>query len=156
MIDMTLEKLIFERDRARKNHKNFKGRVINSVIAAVRLAAINEGCRDNIPETLVDKIIIKEQKVAKEMFDTCPKDREEMRKEYAERMLVMDAIAPKLIDDPEAITNKILELTKDIDFSQKGAVLKATMPYFSGKAELSVVRMCLDKLFTEKAGGKNG
>ncbi len=34
--------------------------------------AIDEGCRDNIPSDMVDRVILKEMKTVKEQIDTCP------------------------------------------------------------------------------------
>ena len=41
------------KDKAKKD-------AISSVIAAVKKAAIDEGCRDDIKEELVDRVILKE------------------------------------------------------------------------------------------------
>lgn len=53
------------RDKARKDS-------ISSLISAVKKVAIDEGCRDDIKEELVDRVILKELKTAKEQIDTCP------------------------------------------------------------------------------------
>ena len=47
------------RDKARKDS-------ISSLISAVKKVAIDEGCRDDIKEELVDRVILKELKTAKE------------------------------------------------------------------------------------------
>lgn len=46
------------RDKARKDS-------ISSLISAVKKVAIDEGCRDDIKEELVDRVILKELKTAK-------------------------------------------------------------------------------------------
>ena len=48
---------------------------VSALIAAVKKAAIDEGCRDDIKGELVDKVILKELKTAKEQIDTCPAER---------------------------------------------------------------------------------
>ena len=48
---------------------------ISSLISAVKKAAIDEGCRDDIPEELTDRVILKELKTVKEQIDTCPESR---------------------------------------------------------------------------------
>ena len=45
---------------------------VQTLIAAVKKAAIDAGTRDNITSELVDGVILKELKVAKEQVDTCP------------------------------------------------------------------------------------
>ena len=54
-----------------------KGRkdAISALVSAVKKVAIDEGCREDIPEALVDRVILKELKTAKEQLDTCPPDR---------------------------------------------------------------------------------
>ena len=51
------------RDKARKD-------TISSLISAVKKLAIDEGKRDDIPEELVDRAIIKEEKTAQEQVDS--------------------------------------------------------------------------------------
>ena len=61
-----------------------KGRkdAISSLVSAVKKAAIDEGCRDDIPEELADRVILKELKTAKEQLDTCPAERTDLKEEY--------------------------------------------------------------------------
>ena len=66
------------RDKVRKD-------AISSIIAAVKKVAIDEGCRDNIPSEMVDKVILKELKTIKEQIDTCPSERADLREEYQSR-----------------------------------------------------------------------
>ena len=63
------------RDKERKD-------TISSLISAVKKLAIDEGKRDDIPEELVDRAIIKEQKTAQEQVDSCPADRQDLKEEY--------------------------------------------------------------------------
>ena len=53
------------RDKARKES-------ISALIQAVKKVAIDEGCRDDIPEEMVNKVILKELKTVKEQIDSCP------------------------------------------------------------------------------------
>ena len=70
------------RDKARKD-------TISSLISAVKKLAIDEGKRDDIPEELVDRAIIKEEKTAQEQVDSCPADREDLKAEYQARLDVI-------------------------------------------------------------------
>ena len=82
------------RDKARKD-------TISSLIAAVQKLAIDEGKRDDIPEELVDRAIIKEEKTAQEQVDSCPADREDLKAEYQARLDVIKEYAPKMMSPEE-------------------------------------------------------
>ena len=58
------------RDKVRKD-------AISSLVSAVKKAGIDEGCRDNIPEEMVNRVILKEIKTVKEQLDSCPEARED-------------------------------------------------------------------------------
>lgn len=53
------------RDKVRKD-------AISALVSAAKKVAIDEGCRDNISEEIVDRVILKEIKSVKEQIDTCP------------------------------------------------------------------------------------
>lgn len=82
------------RDKARKD-------TISSLISAVKKLAIDEGKRDDIPEELVDRAIIKEEKTAQEQVDSCPADREDLKAEYQARLDVIKEYAPKMMSPEE-------------------------------------------------------
>ena len=71
---------------------------IQTLIAAVKKAAIDAGTRDDITDELVDSVILKELKVAKEQVDTCPAEAAEQLAEYKKEY--------KLKDDPRLIGYK--------------------------------------------------
>ena len=56
------------RDKVRKD-------AISTLVSAAKKAAIDEGCRDDIKEELVNRVILKEMKSVKEQIDTCPASR---------------------------------------------------------------------------------
>ena len=56
------------RDKVRKD-------AISTLVSAAKKAAIDEGCRDDIKEELVNRVILKEMKSVKEQIDTCPAER---------------------------------------------------------------------------------
>ena len=45
-----------------------KKEAISSLISAIKKTAIDEGCRDNIPEEMADRVILKELKTVKEQI----------------------------------------------------------------------------------------
>ena len=95
---MTLEILQKEMIYALKSGNKFRKDVLSTLVGAVKKAGIDNQCRDNIPESLVDTILIKEQKTMQEMIDTCPVERAEMlnpknRNRYsAEQREVIDEV----------------------------------------------------------------
>ncbi len=116
------------REKARKD-------AISSVVSAVKKAAIDEGCRDNIPADLVDRVILKELKSVQEQIDTCPADRTELKAEYQFRHDVISEYAPKQMDADE-IRAFIKEKFADIIATgNKGAIMKNVMPALKGKAD---------------------
>ena len=66
---MNMETLQKDMIAAMKAHDKARKDAISSLVSAVKKAAIDEGCRDNIPEELVGRVILKELKTAKEQID---------------------------------------------------------------------------------------
>ena len=82
------------RDKVRKY-------AISSLVSAAKKAAIDEGCRDNIPEELVNKVILKEMKSVKEQIDTCPATRTDLLDEYNTRYAIFEEYAPAMMSAEE-------------------------------------------------------
>ena len=135
---MTLEMLSKEMITAMKNKDKLRKDTISALIGAVKKAGIDKGCRDNIPESLVTEVILKEQKTINEMIDTCPKDRENTLIEYKERAKIIAEFAPKMMTEDEIAmelgmycTFEGLELTK----ANRAAIMKGFMPTIKGRAD---------------------
>ena len=112
---------------------------ISSLIAAVKKVAIDEGVRDDIPEELVDRVILKELKSIKEQIDTCPQEREELMAEYRAAYDVVARYAPKQLDADEIkeiITSKFADVLAG---KNKGLIMKAVMAELKGKADGKVI-----------------
>ena len=106
---MTLEMLEKEMTQARRNRDTVRITAISGLVNAVKVAAINERCKDNITEEFVNNILIKEQKTVQEMIDTCPADRTDLMTEYKNRMAIVKEFAPQLLTDPIEIKNQIMD-----------------------------------------------
>ena len=114
------------RDKARKD-------TISSLISAVKKLAIDEGKRDDIPDELVDRAIIKEEKTAQEQVDSCPADREDLKAEYQARLDVIKEYAPKMMS-PEEIEEVLKTQFADVIATKnKGQIMKAVMAELKGK-----------------------
>lgn len=120
------------RDKARKDS-------ISVLVSAVKKVGIDGGCRDDIPETLVDQAIMKEIKSVKEQIDTCPADRTELLEEFKARLAVMEEFAPKMLsaDEVRAI---LTEKYEDVLATKnKGQIMKTVMGELKGKADGKVI-----------------
>ena len=147
---MTLEILKNEMIAAMKSGEKVRKSVISDAIAAVKRAAIDKGCRDNIPEELVNEVLLKEQKTIKEMVDTCPSNLIELFNEYNEKFQIISEFAPKLIQDEEEIKKMIFDIINgeyEFEKKNKGVIMKTVMPSLKGKVDMAIAKSVLEKLF---------
>lgn len=79
---MNFETLHSDMVAAMKARDKERKAVISTLIADVKKAAIDAGTWEDIPETLVDQVILKSQKTAREQLDACPDERAELKAEY--------------------------------------------------------------------------
>ena len=135
---MTLEMLSKEMIIAMKNKDKLRKDTISALIGAVKKAGIDKGCRDNIPESLVTEVILKEQKTINEMIDTCPKDRIDLLKEYVNRAEIIKEFAPKMLTEEE-IKEEFLNFCKEKNIelikNNKAIIMKNFMPTIKGRAD---------------------
>ena len=119
---------------------------ISSLIAAVKKVAIDEGVREDIPESLVDKVILKELKSIKEQIDTCPDERAELKEEYTTTYKIVEKYAPKVLSEAEIkeiITTKFADV---LATKNKGLVMKAAMGELNGKADGKLINQIVSDL----------
>lgn len=118
-----------------------KGRkdAISALVSAVKKAAIDEGCREDIPEALVDRVILKELKTAKEQLDTCPPERTDLLEEYQLRHDVIQEYAPSLMSEEEVRTYITEKFSDVVATGNKGQIMKAVMAELKGKADGKVI-----------------
>lgn len=148
---MTLEMLEKEMTKARRNRDTVRITAISGLVNAVKVAAINERCKDNITEEFVNNILIKEQKTVQEMIDTCPADRTDLMKEYKNRMAIVKEFAPQLLTDATEIKNQIMDaINGEVEFtkSNKGKIMKIIAPIFKGKADMKIVNQVIGEMLT--------
>ena len=135
---MILEMLSKEMISEMKNKDKLRKDTISALIGAVKKAGIDKGCRDNIPESLVTEIILKEQKTINEMIDTCPKDRIDLLKEYVNRAEIIKEFAPKMLTEEE-IKEEFLNFCKEKNIelikNNKAIIMKNFMPTIKGRAD---------------------
>ena len=127
------------RDKVRKD-------AISTLVSAAKKVAIDEGCRDDIKEELVDRVILKEIKSVKEQLETCPESIDDLRAEYQARYDIFMEYAPQMMSAEEVesfITEKFAEVVAS---KNKGLIMKNVMPELKGKAEGSVINQVVAKL----------
>ena len=78
---MKIEVLQKEMVAAMKARDKERKETISSLVAAVKKLAIDEGKREDIPEELVERAILKELKTVKEQLETCPAERTDLKED---------------------------------------------------------------------------
>ncbi|MCR4746731.1 MAG: GatB/YqeY domain-containing protein [Lachnospiraceae bacterium] len=127
------------RDKARKD-------AISSLVSDVKKAAIDAGTRDNISDELVDQVIIKSMKTAKEQLDTCPEERTDLKEEYSFRYNVIKEYAPSMMSEDEIRKFLSDNFADVIAGKNKGAIMKAVMPALKGKADGKAINMIVAEM----------
>ena len=143
---MTLEVLQKDMIAAMKARDKERKDSISSLVSAVKKVGIDNGCRDNIPEDIVDSVILKEIKSVKEQIDTCPADRTDLKDEYQARYDVFSEYAPQLMsaEEVEAILKE--KFADVLATKNKGMIMKTVMPEFKGKADGKIINQIVAKL----------
>lgn len=119
---------------------------ISSLISAIKKTAIDEGCRDDIPAELADRVILKEMKTVREQIDTCPDSRADLKAEYQFRYDVISEYAPKLLSADEV--QKLIEekFAGVLATKNKGQIMKAVMAELKGKADGKIINQVVSRL----------
>lgn len=143
---MTIETLRKDMVAAMKAKDKVRKDAISALVSAVKKTAIDEGCRDDIPEELTDRVILKEIKSVKEQIDTCPEERAQLKAEYVARYEIMSEYAPKQLS-AEEIKAVIMDKFADvIATGNKGQVMKAVMAELKGKADGKLINQIVSEL----------
>lgn len=149
---MTLDMLMKEMVAAMKAKDKARKDVISSLVDAIKKAAIDKNCRNNIPEDMVDTVILKEQKTVQEMIDTCPAARTDLLDAYNYRMSVISEFAPKLMSEEDIRRFLVDTITNSgLTFSPKakGSIMKMVMPLLKGKADGKLINKVLTELLNQ-------
>lgn len=131
---------------AMKAHDKERKDAISDLVSAVKKLAIDEGKRDEIPDELVDRAILKEIKSIKEQVDTCPESRSDLKEQYQNRYNVMAEFAPKQLG-AEEIKKVITEKFSDVIATKnKGLIMKSVMGELKGKADGKLINQVVAEL----------
>ena len=143
---MELEVLRKDMVAAMKAKDKVTKEAVSSLIAAVKKVAIDEGCRDDIKEELVNRVILKEMKTVKEQIDSCPAERTDLLAEYQQRYDIMSEYAPAMLSEEEVrkiLTEKFADV---IATKNKGQIMKTVMPELKGKADGKLIGQVVAEL----------
>lgn len=126
-----------------KNHDKPRKAVLAGMVDAVKKAAIDKGCRDNVPESLVDEVLLKYKKLVQEQIDTCPAERAETLEDYKYQMAVVAEFAPILIADEDQIKTIVLDFATENNIelmkNNRGKIMGIISKCLKGKVDMSVV-----------------
>lgn len=143
---MQLEQLQKDMIAAMKAKDKVRKDAISSLVSAAKKVGIDEGCRENIPEEIVDRVILKEMKTVKEQIDSCPETRTDLLEEYKARYAIFAEYAPSMMSVEEVekvLTEKFADV---IATKNKGQIMKVVMPELKGKADGKVINQVVAKL----------
>ncbi|MCC8102483.1 MAG: GatB/YqeY domain-containing protein [Clostridiales bacterium] len=143
---MNIETLRKDMVAAMKAKDKPRKEAISSLVSAVKKVAIDEGCRDDIPEEMVDRAILKELKSVKEQIDTCPDSRADLKAEYQFRYDVIAEYAPKLLSADEVKTILQEKFADVLATKNKGQIMKTVMGELKGKADGKVINQVVAEL----------
>lgn len=143
---MELEKLRSDMVAAMKAKDKPRKEAISSLVSAVKKVAIDEGCRDDIPAELVNRVILKELKTVKEQIDTCPEARTDLKAEYQFRYNVISEYAPQQMSAEEVKAYILEKFAEVVATKNKGMIMKNVMADMKGKADGKVINQVVAEL----------
>jgi uncharacterized protein len=143
---MQMEQLQKDMIAAMKARDKVRKDAISSLVSAVKKIAIDEGCRDNIPEELVDRAILKEMKLVKEQVETCPEEREELKASYQATYDVIKEYAPSMMSEDEIKSHILNKFSDAVATKNKGLIMKEVMADLKGKADGKLINQVVSDL----------
>lgn len=150
---MTFEALHQELVKSMKDKNRVRKDIIADMLTCAKNMAIEQGCKDNITEEIVNAAILKSKKICQEQIDTCPKQRPDILAAYKLCMGYIDELAPKMMDyvTVQAVVARIGEENKNKTVLSKGVMMKAAMGELKGKADGKLVNQAVTEYL---AGGQ--
>jgi uncharacterized protein YqeY len=147
---MTINQLQAEMMLSLRQGDRERKAVISDLIAQIKKAAIDKGCRDNITEEFVNAEILKAKKIFQEMIDTCPAHRTDLLEDYTARLNIVKEYAPSLMDDEDMILYQVVTYYEGPN--TKKDLMKWFNTNYRGRMDMKVAAMVADK-FVRMAEG---
>ena len=142
---MTIEILQNEMIAAMKRGDKFTKTTISGLIAQIKKAAIDKGCRDNITEDFVNAELLKAKKQAQESIDgAVAAGRENLIEEYSKQFDIINFFAPQLINSMSEI-HDILGAKYDGPITKKD-LMKWLNTNYRGRMDMGVAARVVDGL----------
>ena len=143
---LTIDTLQKDMIAAMKAKDTIRKAALSSALAAVKKAAIDKNCRDNVTEEFIIDIIRKEIKILNEQIETCPADRAKLLEEFNLKKAVLNEYVPQLITAEDTIHRMIIQLCEGVELTKanKGLIMKTIVPQLKGKVDMKVVQKVLD------------
>ena len=108
-----LERLQKEAIAALKAGNKFRKLTLSTLIAQIKKAAIDAGCRDNITDEMVIQVLKKEKKNLVDAIEKFPDMPVEKKSEYIDQALIIDEFVPLEICDEKRIGDIIKAVAKE-------------------------------------------
>ena len=133
---------------AMKSKNTTERDVLREVIANIKKAAIDKGCKDQYDNELVNNVLLKEKKTVQEMLDSCPINRQDLFTQYLARREIINKFAHTIISNSDVIEQMIKEICTDIEFtmSNKGLIMKNISSSLKGKVDMKVASQVVSTL----------
>ena len=140
---MIMKKIEQDTIKALKEGNKLRREVLANLVASIKRTAIDEKVKEDIPEELVNRTILKEKKILQEMIDTCPSEREDLRNQYSLKMAIISEYAPKMLEDVDEIS----EYINEIIYSKPNITMKEIMPMLKGKVDMKIASKIVKEKF---------
>lgn len=145
---MKLEVLQSEMIKAMKAKDKIRKDAISGLVSAVKKAGIDNLCKDNIPESLVDSTIMKELKTVDEQIAMCPESRTDLLDEYSAKKAIIQEFAPSMMSKDEVKEYITSNFSDEIATKNKGNIMKVVMPALKGKADGKDINAVVSELIS--------
>ncbi len=143
---MLMEQLQKDMITAMKARDKVRKDAISTLVSAVKKLAIDEGCRDSIPEELVDRAVLRELKLVKEQMETCPAERAELKEEYKATFDIITEYAPAMMSEEEIRSFILTNFSEAAATKNKGMIMKGVMAELKGKADGKLINQIVGDL----------
>lgn len=122
---------------------------LSMLLAALKNKAIDK--RADLTEEEETQVILKEIKQTKETLELTPEDRTDIIDECKKRLAVLEAYAPKMMDEAEIkeiVSGVLADLGLEAPTAKdKGKIMKELMPKVKGKADGKLVNEIVSSFF---------
>ena len=130
----------------KEKNQEKKNAVASLVDAAKKIVIDKGGDRVNIPDDIVNQVVLKELKTIKEQIDSCPADRTDLLEEFKKRYAYVEAYAPKLMSKDEILKLVNEKFADIVATKNKGQIMKNIMPELKGKADGKLINEIVEEL----------